>query len=99
MNRYASTQVIRDSVNRRRFESTIYSPVPVSSTDTYIRISGTERLDKLAYQFYGDQTFWPVIAISNNIGKGTLIVKSGTVLRMPDTDTVKQFINTINNTR
>lgn len=99
MNRYSSTQVIRDAANRRRLESTIYGPIPVSSTDTYIRISGIERLDKLAYQFYGDQTFWPVIAITNNIGKGTIIVKSGTILRIPDPDVAKQFINTINSSR
>jgi nucleoid-associated protein YgaU len=55
--------------------------------------------DKLAYQFYGDQTFWPVIAVSNNIGKGTIIVKSGTILRIPDPDVAKQFINTINSSR
>jgi hypothetical protein len=99
MNRYTSTQVIKDSVNRRRFESTIYGPIPVSTTDTYIRISGIERLDKLAYQFYGDQTMWPVIAVSNNIGKGTLLVKAGTILRIPDGDAANRFINTINSSR
>jgi len=37
----------------------------------------------LANKYYGDITLWWMIAISNNLGKGTMVVPTGIRLRIP----------------
>ena len=57
--------------------------VPELDGDTYGETTIADRLDLLANQFYGDPKLWWVIANANNIGKGTLFIEEGAVLRIP----------------
>ena len=99
MNRYITTSIIKDAVGKRRYASTIFTPLPVNTGDRIIRITSPERLDKLALDFYGNATMWPVIASANLIKKGTLVVPTGTVLRIPTEEAAQTFINNINGPR
>lgn len=42
-----------------------------------------DRLDLLAKEYYGDENFWFVIAMANNLGKGSLNVPAGLILKIP----------------
>lgn len=68
----------------RRLETTIYPNFDqLFADDTYILTQQNDRLDLLAKEFYGDEVFWHVIAKANNIGKGTLAIAPGIILRIP----------------
>lgn len=80
------TKVDSDGNRRtiRRLETTIYPNFDeLFADDTYILTQENDRLDILAKEFYGDEVFWHVIAKANNIGKGTLMVPPGIILRIP----------------
>ena len=51
--------------------------------DQYIQVTQTDRLDIIAQKYYGDKSLWYVIANANNVGKGTICIHKGTILRIP----------------
>ena len=40
-------------------------------------------LDLLSNQYYGSPAYWWIIANANNIHDGKLVLKDGTILRIP----------------
>jgi hypothetical protein len=99
MDRYITTSIIKQPNGKHRYASTIFTPLPVEPGDRIIRITSPERLDKLALDFYGNATWWPVIASANQVKKGTLVMPSGTSLRIPNEQSAQTFINNINGPR
>jgi hypothetical protein len=99
MSRYSITPTIKDSNGKQRKATTIVPTFPVTGADTYIETTTPERLDKLAYTFYEDITLWWVIAAANGLGKGTLIVPSNTILRIPEKQDVINILIQANSTR
>lgn len=97
--RYATTSIIKTPSQKRRYSTTILPVVPESTTDTYIQTTSIERLDKLAQEFYGDVTWWWVIATANGIGKGTIMVPPNTKLRIPKKIDILDLINQKNSIR
>jgi len=81
--RYKFSGIGFSKSGKRVFESTIYPVIVKDINDIYIITQDTERLDILAYRYYGDSRSWWIIAAANNIGKGSLVVKAGTQLRIP----------------
>jgi hypothetical protein len=63
--------------------SSVFYPDFSQNQDVYIVSKMGDRLDNLAYDYYGDVSYWYVIGIVNNLGRGTLAVKPGIVLRIP----------------
>ena len=66
----------------RRLSSTMY-PDFSTKNDTMIVSQEGDRLDLLAKEFYGDTVFWFVIARANNLGKGSLVIPPGRIIRVP----------------
>jgi hypothetical protein len=99
MNRYISSNIIRDQDKQRYLSTTIIPSITASPEDVYIQITTTERLDLLAQKFYDDVTAWPIIANANGLGKGSLLVKPGTILRIPSKQTFTDLISQLNNRR
>ena len=99
MSRYNSTSEIQDSNGKRRRASTILPALPTTSADTYIITTSTERLDKLAQEFYDDVALWWIIAAANGFGKGTLIVPENTRLRIPSKANAQDILIDANRTR
>ena len=99
MSRYVTTNILKKIGQQRKFESIIIPVIPLSDSDTFIKTTTIERLDKLADTFYGDAKLWWVIACSNGLGKGTLIVPTNTTIRIPSTDNVQEIINQTNRER
>jgi len=81
-NRYQTTKIIKDKRKQiSKFGTTIYEDVPLSNDDMYVITQAGDRLDNLAFQYYGDQHMWWFIARANNIK--TMNVSAGTRLRIP----------------
>jgi len=82
--RYRSSIVANDTDSGfRKISSTIYPKIEDDENDIYIYSNVGDRLDLLAYRYYGDVTLWWIIAQANHIGKGTLNIDPGTQLRIP----------------
>ncbi len=82
--------------------STQFYPSLDTSDDAVIVSSLGDRLDIYAKEYYGDETFWFVIARSNNLGKGTLSVPPGKIVRIPryaEYSGISAIINTYNDER
>jgi len=60
-----------------------YVILPKHPSDLYIKAVQGQRLDILSNQYYGTPKYWWVLALANNMGKGTLFVKPGYQLRIP----------------
>ena len=91
MSRYENTPIIRKNLLPRNkksvmvYETTIYPEVPERNDDLHVIAQEGDRLDNLAFEFYGDPKLWWFIAQANNIS--TMNVKSGTSLRIPASPT------------
>lgn len=100
-----SRKVDQDGTVRflRRLETTIYPDFKrVIEDDTYILTQENDRLDILAKEFYGDEMFWHVIAKANDLGKGTLMIPPGIILRVPyyeDYSPISTLIKELNERR
>jgi nucleoid-associated protein YgaU len=66
----------------RRLSSVLYPNFETSETTKILSQEG-DRLDLLAKEFYGDETLWFVIAKANNLGKGSLDVPAGIIVKIP----------------
>lgn len=89
--RYNKTNIRKNLQGSRYQESTAIPKIPFTDSDRYIQVSVSDRLDLISHQFYGTRDFWWVIAAANNIGKGTMNIQEGAILRLPDNPS--SFIN------
>ena len=79
MSRYITTKPIQTNQDISRKSTTIYPNIPTDlQNDIYIRTTSADRLDKLALHFYNDASMWWIIATTNGLGKGTIIVPPNT---------------------
>ena len=97
MARYLN-KTMTTSSDKTRLQTTIL-PNIVGNNDTYIETITPERLDTLANQFYNDASLWWVIAAANGIGKGTIRVPLGMILRIPNITDVMLFVTRKNAVR
>jgi len=65
----------------QHYDTTVYTDVPKSNDDIYVITQYGDRLDNLAYEYYGDQHLWWFIARVNHIN--TMNLTAGTRLRIP----------------
>lgn len=62
---------------------TIYPPIPRSVSDIYVITTPGDRLDLLAFNYYGNVSYWWIIAEANGIGRGSFAIPPGLQLRIP----------------
>lgn len=82
-NRYENAKIYKDTDGKRYYSTVILNTTERSVNDLYINSKSGDRLDLLAKTYYGDVRYWWVIALANNLGKGTMIVPSELQLRIP----------------
>lgn len=92
--RYQNNESQKLKDGREVYRTRIYPNIPLKDTDIYIVSQEGDRLDTLAYQYYGDQSLWWIIATANNIHDASFAVEDGTILRVP-----KDYLQIINNFR
>jgi nucleoid-associated protein YgaU len=64
------------------YKSILYPQIRTSDDDIFIITKETDRLDLIAFRYYGDVTKWWIIAQANHI-KNTFFIPIGTQLRIP----------------
>ena len=73
MSRYSNTKITRKSLlpkqkkNVLSYETTLYQRINETNSDLHIISTEGDRLDNLAFQFYGDSSLWWYIAKANNL--------------------------------
>lgn len=83
MSRYDNNETQRIRDGRRVYRTRIYPNIPPRDDDEYVRTQDGDRLDLLAYEFYGDQSLWWIIASANNIHNAPIGLEAGLLLRIP----------------
>jgi len=61
----------------------IYPDIPYTSEDSYVITVLGDRLDLMALDFYGDTSFWWVIASANSLPGDSLYLEPGAQIRIP----------------
>jgi len=85
---------IPSTSGKSMYSPTYYPPIEAKPDDNYI-ITGTEdRLDLIAYDFYGDSTLWWVIAMVNDLEGDSIYPPSGVYLRIPTN--ISELLNSYN---
>lgn len=81
--RYQFTKTDKRFDGKRVYKTTLYPVIPETDMDLYITISDEDYLDSLAKKYYGDESYWWVIAVANNISNGKLSVAVDKKIRIP----------------
>lgn len=84
MGRYTNIDIKKDLKGRRYYLNSVYPDIPLSEEDIYVITTGGDRYDTLAQQFYGDSSYWWIIASANTSKTDGLVCKPGVQLRIPD---------------
>ena len=80
MGRYEKSRMKKvDGITK--YSTNYYSAIPVLDGDIFVITQTGDRLDQLAYQFYGDSQLWWYIAKANNLTNMNL--EAGIQLRIP----------------
>lgn len=97
MQRYDEfTEVLKTEEGKRRYSTLYYPKFEIRSSDIWIITRKVDRLDLLAFQYYGDSRYWPIIAKANKLHNATIRPPIGTRLRIPfplDSGDVTQKFN------
>ena len=73
MSRYSNTKITKKSLLPKQkksvlsYDTTLYQRVPETNGDLHLISVEGDRLDNLAFQFYGDPSLWWYIAKANNL--------------------------------
>lgn len=95
--RYDFAKIKQSDTGKQVYQSLTIPVVPELDSDIYIITNVADRLDSLAYKFYGEAKYWWIIAIVNNLGKGTIALEPGVQLRIPaNPSTVIAELNKVN---
>jgi len=82
--RYQNIKQIKyQDTGSQYYVNNIYPDIPMSNEDNYVITVLGDRLDLLAFDFYGDSSLWWVIASANALPGDSLVVEPGTQLRIP----------------
>lgn len=81
--RYNVAKTKRSESGKQVYQSLTLPVISELDSDIYIVTNTTDRLDSLAFRFYGQAKYWWILAIVNNLGKGTIAVEPGIQLRIP----------------
>lgn len=84
MSRYNFTGIKEDkSTGNRVLKSTLYPIIKIEDSDQFIYPIDGDRVENIAYRYYGDSTLWWIIAKANKIKDGSFALKPDEKLRIP----------------
>ena len=87
MARYDSTSITVNRKGERVRIPTLYPEIPLSDSDQFIFPKDGDRLDNIAFKYYGDASLWWIIAKANELGKGRTILNPNFQIRVPGNHT------------
>ena len=84
MSRYKYTGMkIDKNTGNRVLKTTLYPDIRIADGDMFVYPIDGDRLENLAYRYYGDSTLWWIIAKANKIKDGSFALKPDEKLRIP----------------
>lgn len=82
--RYQNIKVVKNKQEGNQYyTNNIYPQIPLSNDDNYVITVLGDRLDLLAFDFYGDTSYWWVIASANSLPGDSLYLEPGSQIRIP----------------
>lgn len=82
--RYQNVRIVKNSqMGSQFYRNNFYPEIPLSEDDTYAIAVLGDRMDLLAFDFYGDASFWWVIASANSLSGDSLYLEPGMQIRIP----------------
>ena len=98
MSRYRFTGIkIDKDTGNRVMQTTLYPEIRITDGDRFVYPLDGDRLESLAYRYYGDSTKWWIIAKANNIRDGSFGLPPDKKLRIPgNVQQIIQDLQTIN---
>jgi hypothetical protein len=82
--RYQNIPIAKSQVSGSQYYlNNIYPDIPLSNEDNYVITTLGDRLDLIAFDFYGDVSLWWVIASANALPGDSLYIEPGMQLRIP----------------
>ena len=96
MSRYNFTGIkIDKNTGNRVLKSTLYPEIRINDGDKFIYPLPGDRLESIAYRYYGDTTLWWIIAKANNISNGTIFLEPGKQLRIPNITSISGILTSM----
>lgn len=82
--RYQNIKITKNNQQGDQFyTNNIYPDIPVTNQDSYVIAVLGDRLDLLALDFYGDTSYWWIIASANSLPGDSLYLEPGSQVRIP----------------
>lgn len=82
--RYQNINAIKNSQEGSEyFVNNVYPDIAYTENDSYVITVLGDRLDLLAFDFYGDTSYWWVIASANALSGDSLYLEPGSQIRIP----------------
>ena len=82
--RYRNRPLQKTQSGKVGYLPTRYPSLAPSNEDYYIIARAEDRLDLIAFDFYGDSTLWWIIAMANDIPGDSMYPPLGFQLRIPN---------------
>ena len=97
LSRYSPYRIILDNNKKKYYETQNNTRIEESDKDRYHEVTyKNDRLDKISYEYYGDASYWWIIAKANNI-IDPFDLTLGTMLRIPNINSVYSSKGVVNN--
>lgn len=85
MAKYINNIRVQKTDSGKRYYTTVVPSTPrLSDTPREYTTKVGDRWDTLAYEFYGTPTYWYKLAIANNYVNGSMFIKPGTTIKIPE---------------
>jgi len=81
--RYQTIDTIKTDTGKQIYSQVYYPSIGDKEDDIYIITSYNDRLDLIAYDFWGDTSFWWLVAMVNNLECDSFYPPIGTQLKIP----------------
>jgi hypothetical protein len=81
--RYNYTTIKLNKDGKRVFKPTIYPKIPIKDSDIFIYPKFGDRLDNLAFKYYGDVSLWWIIAKANGLDAAHIGLEVDNQIRIP----------------
>ena len=81
--RYKYTDIKLRGDGKRVYKPTIYPKIPIKDSDVFIYPKFGDRLDNLAFKYYGDVSLWWIIAKANDLDAAHIGLEVDTQIRIP----------------
>jgi len=82
--RYQNIKIVKyQDTGSQYYSNNVYPDIPLSNEDDYVITVLGDRLDLLAFDFYGDTSYWWVIASANALPGDSLYLEPGMQIRIP----------------